>query len=680
MMGDELPKPASTLTGAVFLSYASEDTAAAERIATALRSAGIEVWFDKSELRGGDLWDRQIRAQIHKCRLFIPVVSGSTDARVEGYFRREWRLAVDRTRDLSERISFLVPVVIDSTSELRADVPDAFRNVQWTRLPGGETPSAFRERVRQLLTRDLPSEPAAATKTPVGSSFAQISTSLSGAYRGHKLSVWILGAVIALGVAYLSVDRFWLSRHAASSATNATVSNDPVAFTAPEKSIAVLPFIDMSEKHDQEYFSDGLAEELLDLLAKTPGLHVIARTSSFSLKGKSDDIPTIGARLRVANILEGSVRKSGENLRVTTQLVRADTAEHLWSETYEVTARDIFKVQDEIAGAVVSVLKLKLVQGQRTAGTANPAAYNEYLLARQHQRRETKEEFQRAIAAYQRAVALDPHYVAAIAGLASAEYRLADVTSDSTGFNVARSHAAQAIFEGPGEAEGYAVRGGIRSRVDWDWVDALADLQRAVALNPGDAGIQRLYGELLGLLGRFPEATAALNMATRLDPLSSAAWDDLGLVLMASQDYRNARQAFGRELEIQPEDPYALDNLGTLQLITHDPAAALATYLRISEAPLRDTGVALAEHSLGHEQQSQRALEGAIAEGAQGFASQIADVFAWCGQRDEAFAWLERAREQHDGGLAELNTDVLLASLHDDPRYRTLRHNINLPD
>jgi TolB-like protein/Tfp pilus assembly protein PilF len=447
-----------------------------------------------------------------------------------------------------------------------------------------------------------------------------------------------------------------------------------------EKSIAVLPFADLSERKDQEYFSDGLAEELLDLLAKTPGLHVIARTSSFSFKGKSDDIPTIGAKLRVANILEGSVRKFGDHLRVTTQLVRADTAEHLWSETYEADARDIFKVQDEIAAAVVSVLKLKLTQGGRTNGTSNPDAYNEYLLGRQHQRSDTPDGRQRAIAAYQRAIALDPHYAAAYAGLASAEYRLADFTADPTGLKVAKSHADQAIVEGPDQAEGYAVRGNLRSRADWDWTGALSDLQKAVALNPGDARIQHSYGTLLGLLGRFPQATAALITATRLDPLSTAAWDDLGLVLMASGDYQGARHAFGRELEIQPDDSFALDNLGSLQLITRAPADALATYRKISEEPLRDAGIAMAEHSLGNEQQSKQALDGAIATGAQGFASQIADVFAWRNEKDKAFEWLERAHGQHDGGLAELNTDVLLASLHDDPRFKALRRQINLPD
>ena len=652
---------------AVFLSYASQDAEPARRIAEELRQRGIDVWFDQSELRGGDVWDQRIREQIRDCALFVPVISAHTQSRTEGYFRLEWKLAVDRSHLMASEKAFLLPVVIDATPQTEALVPERFREVQWTLVHGGEAPQPFVEQVKRLLD-----QPLTARHRLVSTTAAARSPSSA-----RRAILWIALGLAVTWIAYLTIHALWLyPNHNAATADSPADSHPVIA----EKSIAVLPFADLSEKKDQEYFSDGLAEEVLDMLAKTPGLHVIARTSSFSFKGKSEDIPTIGTKLRVANILEGSVRKSGDNLRVSTQLVRADTAEHLWSETYAASAKDIFKVQDEIAAAVVSVLKLKLVQGQRTKGTSNPDAYNEYLLGRQHERKETQDELQRASAAYRQAVALDPHYAAAIAGLASAEYRLADITSDPKGFNIAKSDAAQAIVEGPDQAEGYAVSGGIRSRVDWDWAGALADLQKAVALSPGDAGVQHSYGTLLGLLGRFPEATAALRTATRLDPLSSSAWDDLGLVLMASLDYRGARQAFGRELEIQPEDPYALDNLGNLQLITRDPAEALATYGMISEAPLRNAGVAMAEHSLGHEQQSQHALETAIAKGTRGFASQIADVFAWRNQKDEAFEWLERAYEQHDGGLAELNTDVLLASLHDDPRFTALRRKINLPD
>jgi len=652
---------------AVFLSYASQDVEPARRIAEALRQRGIDVWFDQSELRGGDVWDQRIREQIRDCALFVPVISAHTQNRTEGYFRLEWKLAVDRSHLMASEKAFLLPVVIDATPQTEALVPERFRDVQWTRIPDGEVTQRFVDLVKRLLDQPLTARSRLSSTTAA----ARRPRSVWRAIR------WTALGLIVTGIAYLTIRATGLYPYYAAATANRHAESRTVI---AEKSIAVLPFADLSEKKDQEYFSDGLAEELLDMLAKTPGLHVIARTSSFSFKGKSDDIPAIGTKLRVANILEGSVRKSGDHLRVTTQLVRADTAEHLWSETYEASASDIFKVQDEIAAAVVSVLKLKLVQGQGTKGTASPDAYNQFLLGRQHQRSQSQEELRRAIAAYKRAVALDPHYAAAIAGLASAEYRLADITADPTGTNVAKRYAAQAIIEGPDQAEGYAVSGTIRSRVDWDWSNALADLRKAVALSPGDAGVQHSYGTLLGLLGRFPEATAALREATRLDPLSPSAWDDLGLVLMASRDYQGASQAFGRELEIQPEDPYALDNLGTLQLITRDPTAALATYGKIIEVPLRDTGVAMAEHSLGHKRQSQQALETAIATGTRGFASQIADVFAWRNQKDEAFEWLERAHEQHDGGLAELNTDVLLASLQDDPRFAALRRKINLPD
>ena len=651
---------------AVFLSYASQDAEAARRICEALRAAGIEVWFDQSELRGGDAWDRKIRGEIRDCSLFIPLISAHTQSRVEGYFRLEWKLAVDRSHLMVAEKAFLLPVVIDATAEAEALVPDRFREVQWTSLPGGVATQPFVNRVASLLN-----QPLTAPRRVVASVVVR-----QRPWRARLATLRIALGLVLASIVYFTI--YALSAHLKHPGAGAGAA--AVAPVIAEKSIAVLPFVDLSEKKDQEYFSDGLAEELLDLLAKTPGLHVIARTSSFSFKGTSDDIPTIGAKLRVANILEGSVRKSGNHLRVTTQLVRADTAEHLWSETYERSSSDIFKVQDEIASAVVSVLKLKLAQGQRTNGTSNPDAYNQYLLGRQHQRSETPEGLQRAIAAYQRAVALDPHYAAAYAGLASAEYQLADLTADPTGLKVAKNHAAQAIAEGPDQADGYAVRGSIRSRADWDWTGALSDLERAVALNPGDARIQHSYGTLLGLLGRFPEATAALTAATRLDPLSSASWDDLGLVLMASRDYRGAHQAFARELEIQPDDPFALDNLGNLQLVTRAPAEALATYRKISEAPLHDAGIAMAEHSLGNDQQSQQALDAAIANGAHGYASQIADVFAWRNEKDKAFEWLERAHEQHDGGLAELNTDVLLASLHDDPRFKALRRQINLPD
>ena len=216
-MGAESAEPASTPTGAVFLSYASQDAEAAQRICAALRSAGIEVWFDQSELRGGDAWDRQIRKQIHNCALFVPVISAHSDARREGYFRREWKLAVDRTADMAEDVAFLLPVVIDSTPDATARVPDRFRDVQWSRLPDGQASPAFVEGVHRLLS---PAPDQAATGHPTTLSVPDATLRARRPVPGpswSKPALWItvaVGVFAALG--FLVADKFWISEHPAS--------------------------------------------------------------------------------------------------------------------------------------------------------------------------------------------------------------------------------------------------------------------------------------------------------------------------------------------------------------------------------------------------------------------------------------------------------------------------------
>ena len=325
-------------TGAVFLSYASEDAEAAARICEALRAAGVEVWFDKSELRGGDAWDSQIKKQIHDCALFVPLISAHTNARIEGYFRGEWNLATRRLVNRAHDAAFLMPVVIDETREADARVPEEFLRAQWTWLPGGETPPAFARRVRQLLGLDpapVPTAKAAATGA------VEPSARKSWFCTADAVRRWCAGSAFPSCAAAGS--GWWgflvLPRHERRACGEAgTTAVSPLA--APnEKSIAVLPFADMSAGKDQEYFADGLSEELLNLLAKLPELRVIGRTSSFQFKGRNEDLRVIGEKLNVAHILEGSVRKSGEKLRITAQLIRAADGSHLWSQTLRPHAR-----------------------------------------------------------------------------------------------------------------------------------------------------------------------------------------------------------------------------------------------------------------------------------------------------------------------------------------------------
>jgi TolB-like protein len=672
---------ARTSQRAVFLSYASEDADAAQRICAALRAAGIEVWFDQSALRGGDAWDAAIRKQIRSCALFMPVISRNTHARDEGYFRLEWKLAVDRSHLMATSKAFLLPVVIDDTRDDDDRVPDRFRELQWTRLPAGSTPAAFTERVLDLLSPDEHPAPAAAGPGTAGVS---VSAARNQRWSWQTRTMLLVIASIVIAVAYYVVDRNFLSTRAAKTAPASVPlaqSAPPAASTVAKNSIAVLPFLDMSEKKDQQYFSDGLAEELLDLLAKIPGLRVIARTSSFSFKDKSEDIPTIAKQLNVANILEGSVRKAGSRLRVTTQLIRADTGEDLWSETYDRQLKDVFQVQDEIAGAVVSALKLKLAPGQQASNvhrTSSTEAYNQYLLCRQLGVRARLEDYQRAVAACRKAIELDPGYAAAYAELAVAEASVADRTVDAAMFLQSLALADKAVAMAPNEADGYAARGYLR-RFSWDWTGAQADFEKALALDPGDIRVQRRYGLLLGSLGRLPEAIAAIKKATSSDPLSSLSWQLLGGTLIVDRQFAAAHEALQRALDIEPDSNYALYNLGTLQLLENRAADALATFRQIGDDVFSPTGIAMAEHSLGHPKESQQALDALIAKYAQGAGYQIAEIYAWRGEKDHAFEWLDRAYQQHDGGLSGIKEDPVLASLRDDARFTAIVHKLQLP-
>jgi len=461
-----------------------------------------------------------------------------------------------------------------------------------------------------------------------------------------------------------------------------TPSAVPIA--PPQHSVAVLPFVDMSEKKDQEYFSDGLAQELIEHLGRTPGLKVIARTSSFAFKGKSDEITTIAAKLRVANVLEGSVRRSGDHLRVTTELISADSGQSLWSETFDREFKDVFAIQDEIASAVVSALKLKLSGGPVAAaaphGTTNPEAFNAYLQGRQFfLQANTVAEFRQATEAYQKAINLDPRYADAYADLAMSEYRVADQTGDHAIEKQAAQAADKAVDLDPGLAYGYAIRGFLRAQQHYDWAGAESDFKHALALEPTNSRVLQHYAILLMYVGRTNEAVAMLRNAVELDPLSSSYWQQLGRTLEASREYPAAYDAFHHAQTITPRDRFTNWNLGRLQLIDGQAQEALATFQSNPDEIFRNTGVALAEHTLGDTKASQQALDSLIAAAAGEAAYQIAEVYAWRGEKDKAFEWLERAHRQQDGGLVSTKADLLLASLRSDPRYLAMLRKLNFP-
>ena len=329
-------------------------------------------------------------------------------------------------------------------------------------------------------------------------------------HTGRKLDFAIIG-VLAIAVVLLVTDRFVL-RHGV---------NEEGTIPIAEHSIAVLPFVDMSSGKDQEYFSDGISEELLNLLAKIPQLQVTARTSSFSFKGKEIAIPEIARTLHVANVLEGSVRKAGNSVRITAQLINAVTDTHLWSQTYDRKLDDIFAIQDEIAADVVKQLKLTLLGAAPKARTTDPEAYALYLQAVQLGRQGTAEAFKASDALYRKVLAIDPHYAPAWAALAENFYREADLglISEKEGYGQAREAATKALAIDPDYAPAHTQLGYI-AEGDNDLADAAQHLERALVLDPADLDVLRVSATLLESLGRLDEALALEEALVRRDPVN----------------------------------------------------------------------------------------------------------------------------------------------------------------
>ncbi len=471
----------------------------------------------------------------------------------------------------------------------------------------------------------------------------------------------------------------------------------------PAKSVAVLPFLDMSENGDQEYFADGLAEELINLLGKIPGMRVPARTSSFYFKGKSEDVPTIARKLMVAHVLEGSVRKSGDRLRVTAQLVHADNGYHLWSETYDRRLDDVFKVQDDIAGSVVKALKVKLLDAEipHHVPTANSEAYTLYLQAESLIKRGTSPDSLHAYDFLDRAVHLDPEFALAWSALAElytddsvawgtvfpledSVARNADLATSSllVGTNrmavLAKEAAARALALDPEAAEIHRVMAVVHFFADFNWDAANTELNRARTLDPGNALISKQSSLLAMTTGRLTEALEFAKIAISLDPLGTA-YSPMGRAYFRLGELDEAAAAFRRLIELHPTKAGYHFVYGLVLLAQHQPQAALEQMQR-DEPWYRQTGVALALDALGHRADADEARALAELNWGNGMAYQISYLYAARGEVDQAIAWLERAYRQRDAGLSLIVSDPMLKSLAHIPSFKALLRRLKLPD
>ena len=674
---------------AVFLSYASQDADAAGRICEALRAAGIEVWFDQSELRGGDAWDRQIRKQIHDCALFVPVISAHSDARHEGYFRREWRLAVERTGDMAEDVAFLLPVVVDNTPDATARVPDRFREVQWSRLSDGQTTPAFVERVRRLLSPASPSVNSSRASVAPGAA-ALIRQPFRPSWLSRR-SLLVMVAVIIAALAYWDVDRFWISKRQVSPPAPPTAPRAaaPAAFSPPPHSIAVLPFVNMSGDKEQEYFSDGLTEELLNSLAEINELQVAARTSSFYFKGKDVDLGTVAHKLNVGAVLEGSVRRSGHTIRITAQLINAVTGFHLWSKTYDRDLGDVLKLQTEIATAVASALKVTLL-GDVAAkvelgGTSNSGAFDAYLRgAKAYSSKHEAKEIPAAIAAYTEAIRLDPHYALAFAArsIALATYTAAEAATKAAmreGFDKAQADARQALALAPDLAWAHLALANVSELGTLDFTQASDAYKRALALAPGNAEVLRLSGKFAAYMGQFDAAVAAARRAVVLDPLARASHSVLGRTLYVAHRYQEAIDALAEVLSLDPDykDTYAYR--GFAYYGAGDLQSARASCETQPDYWGNQYCLAITYDRLGRHADAEAELVKLKATQGDAAAYQYATIYAQWGNRAMALEWLETALRLRDPGLESLKTDPLMDPLRQEPRFQAIEGELKFP-
>jgi TolB-like protein/Tfp pilus assembly protein PilF len=496
---------------------------------------------------------------------------------------------------------------------------------------------------------------------------------------GQKLNRLIF-VVMALAIAYFALDKFVLSDMPTTrpETTSAAVSAEP------QRSIAVLPFVDMSPAKDQEYFTDGLTENLLNALAQLRELRVAGRTSSFAFKNRNEDLREIGEQLDVAHILEGSVQKSGVQIRITAQLINAEDGYHLWSQTYDRTLDDIFAVQDEIAEEVAKAMRVTLLghdaEVQRSHSQSATSAYNEYLKGHHEALRGNMPGHEQALVHFEQALQQDPNLALAWAGQSMSQAYITGFadTDFSAGYEEARRSALRALELDPDLPEGYMALSSVQQSLDWDWAAAEASLRRALELRPGDAAIQLELASLKVIRGRRDEAYADIQKVVERDPLNWNAQRWLARAYAARGQFDEALRIFDR---LEAEDPSRTALYwarGSMWLRQGEYERAMQEFAKERFDFLELTGKAIAHHHLGQRDEAVAALQALISTMGESSSFQIAAVYAQWGDADNAMSWLERGYVIRDPGLSFLRATHVFDPIQDDPRFKAFLKKMNL--
>jgi TolB-like protein len=473
---------------------------------------------------------------------------------------------------------------------------------------------------------------------------------------------------------------FQLVRSKSTSPTQITA-----AATASQKSIAVLPLLNESGDPGDEYFSDGLSEELIAALAQIRELKVIGRSSSFRFKDKNEDTKTIAKKLGVSTVLEGTVRKQGDQVRIVAELVNAADGSELWSRTFDRELKDIFAVQAQIATAVAASLKLTLLgtddRSVKNASTKSVEAHNAYLQGHFYFERRNLEDYRKSVGFFDQAIRLDPDYALAYAERSEAWAWIGDLTSDKQkeAWVAAGSDAEKAVAIDPALAEAHAALGWVRFFIEWKFAEGLAELRRAQQLSPWNPTANDLMARVVVYLGQFPEAEKLARQAIELDPLAYQARTSLARVLFTEGKLDEVEASAREAAELQPTAAGNHRWQVFVAIQRGDGEAALREAQMEPNEGYRHFELALAHYTRRERPEADAALAELIAKDRDFLAYQIAEVYAWRGETDKAFEWLQVSLDNHDTGMLSLLIDPLLRGLHHDARYNGLLAKIGLP-
>jgi adenylate cyclase len=645
----------------VFVSYASKDVAVADSVVENLERHGIKCWIAPRDVTPGSQYADEIVGAINDAKIVVLVLSEHAVA--SPHVGKE----IERASSKRRRV---IALRIDA-APLTRSFEYFLSESQWIDVAALGMPGALAK-----LTQAV-GQASTTSASPAGG-IADSASLRAKRFFGMTKGLAVAGLVVimAIGAIGLAVGIHLLR----SKQGNAQA---PAVAAVSDKSIAVLPFADLTEKHDQEYFADGIAEEVLDRLAQVSGLKVVGRASSFQFRGEHLNPASIGTALGVTYLLEGTVRKEGGRVRVAAQLVETRSGAQRWSDHFDSDVVGMLRVQETIAVEIARALQIAVEMDTAHSSTQSPEALDAYLRGLQSVDRQSRESSEAAVASFQRALALDPTFAPAAIGLAKAYTFIGNEgwLTTKVAFERARKAALLAQQLDPKNPSPHVRLAEIYVSYDWDWAGADRELNEALALGPRNGDWARIASQRAAAIGQWDEARQLGIEAVALDPLDPNVHMILGWnIYLHTGDFAEAEQSFRRGLQIAPKWGSGQYFLGEALMLQGHHEQALAEFRKETPDDGQFEGSAMAHFAAGRKSQSDAALAEAIRHNGTSWPSEIARVYAFRDEKDLAFEWLHRALDLRDEDLYVIKGDPLLKNIDGDPRFRAFLKKMNLPE